>query len=115
MSTPSQSPDPAPQHPPEVERFIEWQTHQYDAGYWTGGRIPPLYHADRPNRFGRALILGGLLPLAAVFGIAALEDDRGAALAQLARSPEVLLVVVVAVLGIVSGARLVRGPRVPRA
>lgn len=111
MSTPSRTPDPMPQHPPEVERFIEWQTHQYDVGYWTGGRIPPLYRADRPNRFGWALVVGGLMPLAAVLGGAAMADDRAAALGQMARSPEVLLVMLVAALGVASGVRLVRGPR----
>lgn len=114
MSTPTRLPDAEPPHPPEVERFIEWQTHQYDVGYWTGGRIPPLFHADRPNRFGWVLVVGGLLPLVALLGVAASAGDRAAALAELARSPDMFLVGLVAVLAIVSGVRLVRGPRRPR-
>lgn len=114
MSTPSTAPDPTPQHPPEVERFIEWQTHQYDVGYWTGGRIPPLYRADRPNRFGWVLVVSGLLPLAAVLGDPLTADDRAAALASLARNPVVLMVVLVAALSVISGCRLLRGPKVPR-
>jgi hypothetical protein len=38
----------------------EWQDHMYDPGYFTGGRLPPLLKARRPNRHGWVLIVSSL-------------------------------------------------------
>ncbi len=52
-----------------IERWQEWQAHQYVGGYYTGGRVPPFYHGPRPNRFGWGLVAGGTL--AAIAAVAA--------------------------------------------
>ena len=50
-----------------IDRFIEWQEHQYDPGYWTGGRIPPFLLGKRPNKMGYTyLVLGFLLLISSV-------------------------------------------------
>jgi hypothetical protein len=37
----------------------EWQDHRYDPGYFTGGRIHPMYQSRRSNRWGYVLIGSG--------------------------------------------------------
>ena len=44
-----------------IDRFIEWQEHQYDPGYWTGGRIPPYLLGKRPNKMGYTWLVLGFL------------------------------------------------------
>jgi len=46
-----------------IDRFIEWQEHQYDPGYWTGGRIPPFLLGKRPNKMGYTILVLGFLYL----------------------------------------------------
>ncbi len=55
-----------------VERLIEWQEHRYDAGYYTGGNIHPLFTASRPNKYGYVLIAGAIMvTIVLVLGIRA--------------------------------------------
>ncbi len=42
-----------------IERWQDWLSHQYVAGYYSGGRVLPFYHGPRPNRFGWGLLIGG--------------------------------------------------------
>ena len=44
-----------------IERWQDWQAHQYVGGYYTGGRVPPFYRGPRPNRFGWTLVVSGAL------------------------------------------------------
>ncbi len=47
-----------------IDEFKEWQNHQYDPGYYTGGKIPPYIHKPRyPKIKGVLYIFGGLLIL----------------------------------------------------
>jgi len=51
-------------HHEENDPFKEWnevQDHRYDPGYWTGGRVHPVYRR-RPggNRYGWLLIPSGM-------------------------------------------------------
>jgi hypothetical protein len=55
-----------PGHSSGIERFLEWQEKQYVAGYYTGGRIPPIFYGKRPNKFGYLLLLTGSLTLVGV-------------------------------------------------
>ncbi|MBZ4647439.1 MAG: hypothetical protein JG777_2928 [Clostridia bacterium] len=44
-----------------INEFIEWQNHQYDPGYYTGGRIPPyIKKPERPKLFGWTLLIAGI-------------------------------------------------------
>lgn len=48
------------------EPFKTWrevQDHQYDPGYWTGGRVHPIYHASRRGRYGCFLLPAGCFAL----------------------------------------------------
>ena len=59
-------------HPSDYLKDLEeWQDHQYDRGYWTGGNIPP--HLKYPHRpLGIILvIMGGFSSLAAAMGVIA--------------------------------------------
>jgi len=45
-----------------LEEVREWQAHQYDPGYYTGGRMPPhVLHQSPSGVFGYYYIIGGLL------------------------------------------------------
>lgn len=47
-----------------VAEWGEWLDHQYDPGYYTGGRIPPfLRNRGRPSAFGYVLLVFGALTL----------------------------------------------------
>ncbi len=46
-----------------IQSFTEWQDHQYDPGYWTGGRIPPYLLGKRPNKMGYILIVEAVVIL----------------------------------------------------
>ena len=35
----------------EIEKMKEWQDHQYDPGYWTGGRMPHFIFTKKYKRF----------------------------------------------------------------
>ncbi|MEO8083479.1 MAG: hypothetical protein ABI780_06630 [Ardenticatenales bacterium] len=102
---------PSPTQPPEIERFVEWQDHQYDPGHWTGGRIPPIYRSDRPNRVGWLLIFGGASYSTIILLISVSNGDLRELWTGMIESPENLLLAAVSVLCILSGVRLVRGPR----
>ena len=49
-------------HPPEIERFIEWQEKQYLPGTYAAGRMPRISVGKQPDPwFGRLLLgLGGV-------------------------------------------------------
>lgn len=99
-------------HPPEIETFLEWQDHQFDPGHWTGGRIPPLYNAKRPNPFGWVLIIAGATFWALVLMEYAVPADGPRNLLQgWVDAPGTLFGAVLSTLAVVSGIRLVRGPR----
>jgi hypothetical protein len=53
------------QQPDGIREYVEWTDHQYDPGYYTGGRIPPYYLGKRPNRFGCVLVIEGVVSLVA--------------------------------------------------
>lgn len=45
-----------------IREWAEWLDHQYDPGYYTGGRMPPFYRRSRrPSYFGYALVATGSL------------------------------------------------------
>lgn len=49
-------------HPPEVERLLEGQEKQFLPGFFTAGRIPPIF-GKHPKRFGYLFLLIGCLAL----------------------------------------------------
>jgi hypothetical protein len=84
-----------------VRDWAEWLDHQYDPGYYVGGRIPPLLRrTGRRSPYGYVLLAGGGLTLILVIlfilhgpglsvpgtgvglGIAALEVGAGLRLAR---------------------------------
>jgi hypothetical protein len=89
------------QEPDPFAEIREWQDHRLDPGYFTGGRIHPMYRSRKPNPWGWVLVvIGGLsavyAPLAVSAGKPLFEGIWAGALA---------------VLWIMAGVRLVRGPR----
>ena len=98
MSKKKREPDP-------FADIREWQDHRLDPGYYTGGRIHPMYRSGKPNPWGWILIvLGGLCALLAPFivwsGKPLIEGIWFGALGALQ---------------ITAGVRLVRGPRKKKA
>ena len=80
----------------------EWQDHRLDPGYFTGGRIHPLYRSGRPNRSGWVLIVfGGLTALSFPWLLFNAAQPLGPA----------ITVAAVSALQIVAGVRLVRGSK----
>ena len=68
MGKPKERQDP-------IAALEEWHDHQYDPGHYIGGRLPPYLLGKRPNLFGCALLvngvlLAGLILFGAVMGIA---------------------------------------------
>lgn len=50
-----------------LEDMIEWQAHQFDPGYYTGGRVPPiLKHPAKPVILGVLFLLGSLAMLTSI-------------------------------------------------
>jgi hypothetical protein len=92
-----------------LERFLEWQEKQYVSGYYTGGRIPPIFYGKRPNKFGYLLLLTGGLTLVAV-----LVAVWSAFTAGWPSDPEtrILLPALLSILQILSGWRLLQRPKV---
>jgi hypothetical protein len=41
----------------EIEKMKEWQDHQYDPGYYTGGRMPHFMFTKKYKRFALATII----------------------------------------------------------
>jgi hypothetical protein len=58
--------------PPENDPFKEWkeiQDHQHDPGYWTGGRVHPLFRRRRHgNMYGCLLLPAGMFVIASAAG-----------------------------------------------
>lgn len=48
-------------NPDSFDSLTEWQDHQYQEGYYVGGRIPPLYQRTGSNKLGYGLIVSGLM------------------------------------------------------
>ena len=95
MSKKRRDPDPFTQ-------IREAQDHNLDPGYFTGGRLHPLYRSNRPNRVGCVLIaMGGLIALVVPSMILS------------TRQPVIGIIAVgaMAALLLAAGIRLVRGPR----
>ena len=92
---------------PAAAELEDWQDHQYDEGYYTGGRIPPFLRGTRPNPHGYALLaIGGCLAVIfavlAVVGLLGLGDlSLGTLIFGGAMSALIL----------VAGIRLLRKPR----
>jgi hypothetical protein len=80
----------------------EWQDHRYDPGYFTGGRIHPLYRASRPNRAGYVLLVFGGVSVAMLAIMVARGEEALVG---------ILTVGAFAALQIAAGLRLIRGPR----
>lgn len=47
-----------------INEIKEWQDHQFDPGYWTGGKIPP--HAFRNQRKMSIIFLAMLIATLAI-------------------------------------------------
>ena len=96
-------------HPPEMQRFLEWQEKQYLPGYYTGGRIPPIFFGKRPNKFGYLLMLTGSVTLVMVlfavwsYFTAASNPDGGQPL---------LIAGTIGILQLVAGWRLLQAPKI---
>ncbi len=46
-----------------IDRYDEKQSHNLDPGYFTGGRLEPVFLARRPNKWGWTLLVGGFTAL----------------------------------------------------
>ncbi|MDP4093857.1 MAG: hypothetical protein Q8920_10895 [Bacillota bacterium] len=45
-----------------IENLIDWEEHQYVAGYYTGGRLHPLYrNPGRPDMLGWIMVITSVL------------------------------------------------------
>ncbi|GEM_PF-2695006 len=44
-----------------IDTYEEWLEHQYDPGYYLGGRIPSYLLGKRPNKWGYAPLTTGFL------------------------------------------------------
>lgn len=60
-----------------VGEWSGWLDHQYDPGYYTGGRIPPFMrrpehaaHGRRPSRLGHVFIVTGAFTLLGTIAVA---------------------------------------------
>lgn len=83
-----------------IDRAIEAQEHRYDPGYWTGGRVHPMYRASRPNKLGYLLsFFGGVIVVA---GVSALDGSLSA-----------IVMIAVGALELIAGVRLLRRRRTP--
>lgn len=50
-----------------LEDMREWQAHQFDPGYYTGGRVPPILKKPaKPVILGVLFMLGGLATLTSI-------------------------------------------------
>lgn len=93
-------------HPPEIQRFLEWQEKQYLPGYYTGGRIPPIFYGKRPNKFGYLLLLTGGATLIMV-GLALWSALTAATLSEGSRP--LLITGLIGLLQLIAGWRLLQG------
>ncbi len=58
------SENPYEPDPNYINEFVEWQEHQYVAGYYTGGRIPPyVTKPGKPGIIGKIMIITGSFTL----------------------------------------------------
>lgn len=67
--------------PNKLKKLTEWQGHQYDPGYWTGGRLPPLPpHGKGSKRYGYLWLGSGvfLTVIALLFGLALVLNSHTA-------------------------------------
>jgi hypothetical protein len=95
-------PDPAPE-------YTEWIQHQYDPGYWLGGRVPPYLRREqtknsRGNRYGWLLLLGVVMT---VIEIPAVLRDNASGM----RFLHGMLIAATALISVVAGVRLLSGPK----
>lgn len=93
-------------HPPEIQRFLEWQEKQYLPGYYTGGRIPPIFYGKRPNKLGYLLLLTGSATLIMV-GLALWPAFTAATLLEGSRP--LLITGLIGLLQLIAGWRLLQG------
>jgi hypothetical protein len=51
------------EEPEAVREWREWSDHQYNPGYWTGGKIPPFLKGKnrRLSRYAYVLVLMGFI------------------------------------------------------
>ncbi|MDF2519701.1 MAG: hypothetical protein K0R84_329 [Clostridia bacterium] len=53
-----------------IEKMREWQEHQYDPGYYTGGNIPPVItHTGRPKLLGWVYVISSIVSAIIMIGI----------------------------------------------
>ena len=98
-----------PIHPPEMQRFLEWQEKQYLPGHYTGGRMPPIFFGKRPNKFGYLLIATGSATLIMV--LFALWSTLTAT-ANADSAQPLLISGTIGILQLVAGWRLLQRPKV---
>ncbi len=87
--------------------FVEWQEHQYQEGYYVGGKIPPFYWGKRPSKFGYVLLATGIftfLALAATMLTNAFEIADPSQLISLTSGG------LIGTLQLLAGARLLQNP-----
>jgi hypothetical protein len=94
MSKKRREPDP-------FAEIREWQDHRLDPGYFTGGRIHPMYRSRKPNRWGWVLIVIGSFT-ALTFPWILLSGTSVVGIAWIGA---------IAALQLAAGIRLVRGPK----
>ncbi|HET9016000.1 MAG TPA: hypothetical protein VFN57_10420 [Thermomicrobiaceae bacterium] len=87
-----------------VRGWSEWLDHQYDPGYYVGGRVPPrLRRTGRRSPYGYVLLVTGGIVAAPVV----ISAVRGAGVSL----PGPAVVLVIAALSMGAGLRLVRPRR----
>ncbi len=93
-----------------IQEFAEWQDHQYDPGYWTGGRIPPYLLGKRPNKMGYVLIAIALFTLMVAIFVTLTNIQNGSLSFESDATiiGSLVLMYGLVVLMLVSGASLVR-------
>jgi len=90
-----------------LNRFKEWQDHQYDPGYYTGGNIPPAYTNPRkPARLGWFLIIqggAGLIAMTIALVYMAIEFDEFFIMFLLT-----IFINAICIVSLISGLRLIK-------
>ncbi len=101
-----------------LDRLEEWQRHQYDPGYWAGGKIPPYQLGRRPNPIGWVYILTGIMSFVGCGVMAYTEQSyypaHGTVWDKWYLVLELVLILIPSLAIAVGGVSLLRGRKGPR-